>query len=133
MTEPTTTDWAYLAGFVDGEGCIRSYCHGQSGCYYPLLIISQVDPAPLLWIHGIWGGLLREQKNPNYSTGGIWRLRFSGYAAIPVLRGIHPYLKVKQPQAALAISLMTRVDRWDHEIQARIHRRLSELKRVRVA
>lgn len=45
-----TTKLAYIAGFVDGEGCIRikkSYTKPKSNCFYITFQVTNSDKSPL--------------------------------------------------------------------------------------
>jgi len=42
VPEPSDTDWAYAAGFVDGEGCIaivRSFVKARDRYYYGVHVV----------------------------------------------------------------------------------------------
>jgi hypothetical protein len=42
MPEPSDTDWAYAAGFVDGEGCmavVRSFVPGRDRYVYGVHVV----------------------------------------------------------------------------------------------
>ena len=54
---PTLTDWAYAAGFVDGEGCIaivRAFVPRRERYYYSVqIVVSNRDREVFDWMHGI--------------------------------------------------------------------------------
>lgn len=86
---------AYLAGFMDGEGCL-TWCGTSST---PQLTISQVDKRPLVHIAG-WLGKgeftfdRRSQQNKNWSD--CWRYRLTNVIDILcLLVKLHKYLLVK--------------------------------------
>lgn len=121
------TDWAYLAGFVDSEGCICAYRRPQSGLYYPRMTVSQVDPTPLVWAQNELGGNIRTQRLEGRRP--IHRWVISGSRLIPTLQNLLPYLKVKGDEAQLAIALFTPSIRKDRWFQSLVYRELQEVKR----
>lgn len=102
-------DLAYMAGMLDGEGCIsitkiRPKNTNRHNLSYGLQIrISMVDKSiPLLFLF-VFGGSLREV---NYSHKGYrnqWRWAVSGELAVRSLEMLMPYLRSKKNEAELAI------------------------------
>lgn len=99
----TTGEAAYLAGIVDGEGCIYA---GTSGKEIRLLLqIHMTSQDVIRWIHEITGvGSVKEGQTPK----GIksWHWAVSMRQAAPVLNQIIPFLIVKREQAKLALELI---------------------------
>jgi len=112
--EPTELEKAYAAGLFDGEGCVQLYMRPGSysgpkerrkdNAFRANLSLSNVDPAPIVWIQERWGGHLRTNNGP-------WRQR-AEYRACHYLqltacdaerfaRDIQPYLIVKHEQIRL--------------------------------
>lgn len=121
------TEWAYLAGIIDGEGCITSY-HNGHGSYYVRLRISQKDPIFLYWIQSKVGGRIwirRSKRNEPIFTWGA-----ESRTAKEVLIGAYPYLKLKKHQAAVAYRLCRKGRMIPKNRQLELHRELSELKVV---
>ena len=58
--EPEVTDWAYAAGFVDGEGCIaivRSFTQSRGRYNYGVqVIVANRDRPVLEWMQTMWRG-----------------------------------------------------------------------------
>lgn len=93
----TSTQWAYFAGMVDGEGCIGFDRTPRS--IDLAFAFSTVEP---LATFKEWFGdhIL---VNP-YETK--IRGRIKGWRALPLLEGCLPYLILKRRQAELAIQLL---------------------------
>lgn len=87
---------AYVAGFVDGEGCILLERRG-----YLRLEITNTGLPTLLFIQGIIGGSVAKKSHKVNKT--VYRLRVSGAAAKDAITRLQPYLIEKQSQAVLAI------------------------------
>jgi hypothetical protein len=81
------TEWAYIAGMIDGEGTVAIY-KGQ-----PRIQISQVDPRPIVWIHDRLGGSYRHWRH-RYSWGV-----YSWHHVCDILEQVLPYLVLKQDRA----------------------------------
>ena len=95
---------AWLAGFIDGEGCIAiSYYYHKDGRkkHYLSLRIAQKFQEPLLKIQEIYGGSVCytdcRPKNQVYIH------ITSAKKAERILRDVLPYLTVKKAQAELAL------------------------------
>jgi hypothetical protein len=98
-------DLAYLAGLIDGEGCITlgrtvraGQRRGESRTYDSLTIVN-TNRDVLLWVQEVFGG--RIHANIKREQG--WKTAFSWYATNPasVLKAILPYLKIKKRQAEI--------------------------------
>jgi hypothetical protein len=107
---PTTdTGLAYLAGIIDGEGCIcvcriknpkaRNYSHTI------VVTISNTNEALMLWIGKIWGRPLRYEPGRSSNRKPQWRADATGQAAVKIIEAILPYMIAKKPQAELALQL----------------------------
>ena len=85
---------AYIAGYVDGEGCI--YWHST-----PSLAIETCNPSPLRFIVSIFGGEIRTRKRTgrNQTKRTVHALRYYGDNCILILKMINPYLLEKKDQA----------------------------------
>jgi hypothetical protein len=114
-------EWAYLAGFIDGEGCIGTH-RKPNGTPRPNISLKQKYPATLYWIEKKFCGSVRPcDKGTKY----MWRITSGGSEA--VLRGCLPYLQLKRPQAIVALKLFLIYDQVEAERLASL---LSRLKRV---
>jgi hypothetical protein len=112
--------WKYLAGLIDGEGCIdlhvsksrvaeRSYMYAT-----PRLRICLTDSSAFLLEDlraNFGGGLSKRDKlslNPNWQNATSWEL--VGYKqACPVLRNVVNHLILKREQARLCLWMETHV------------------------
>src|SRR5579859_700484 len=111
MPEPSETDWAYAAGFVDGEGCIavvRSFAPRRGRYYYGVnVVVSNNERAVLDWMQGTWGGwvvAVRSASRGNARSAWTWRLATTG--ARPFLTGIQDYLRIKARQCENALEMV---------------------------
>lgn len=91
MTDDTLHH-AYLAGILDGEGCISasnvSYLHFSVG-------VQMVKDDVLKWLETRYGGKIYPANDPRFlEPMSQWLV--SGRACIPVLEAALPYLVLKQ-------------------------------------
>jgi len=99
--------WKYLAGLIDGEGCIDVQI--TKGVYVrPRLRIAMADNAEqlLAMMQISHGGHLsyRKHDNPNWNNAVSWEL--AGYRqACPVLRNVVNHLFLKREQARFCLWL----------------------------
>lgn len=96
----TDTEWAYLAGILDGEGCITSYFNKRGSCYIRIRV-TQVNRPVITWLEEVVGGRVwhsheRVFGKPGYTWG------CEGVLAREILRGTYKYLTYKKPQARVA-------------------------------
>jgi hypothetical protein len=108
------TDLAYLAGLIDGEGCIRikkakAYrCQGRrTPSYTPAIHVRMVDEPAIAFLEETLGGWTYKEKP--HSRGGrpLFCWQASGNVAAGVLRALRPYLRIKGEQADVALELVT--------------------------
>ena len=107
------TELAYIAGFFDGEGTVGVYARkarARNKSYWSLyIIISQVNPIPLIKIRDLFGGGIYSapQKTPTGEEAKlIWKWTISDRKAEYFLRNIIDYLIVKKEEATLALAFM---------------------------
>ena len=98
------TDLAYLAGIIDGEGCITiTKTNTDRTLRYKLVIqVSMVDKVPPLLAHFAFGGYLRlRDRNPKWKA--LWEWQIKSGDAIACLKDLLPYLRTKKAEAELAL------------------------------
>lgn len=100
------SEFAYIAGVIDGEGTIGIYRQGARGHYQMKICISNSSWPLLEWIRERVGGalVLIHKATPKHREG--WQLVVSQYQAAPLLLGCREYLQLKGPQADLALGYM---------------------------
>ena len=111
--------YAYAAGIIDGEGSIslnKITGKNRRARYAMRVVLGITDPYLPLFFQETFGGnvWITKHQNPKHKDTWFWSL--SAKRAVPFLTGILPYLRIKLPQAELAL-------RW----QARKHPRYTQL------
>jgi hypothetical protein len=92
--------WAYIAGIVDGEGCITKH-NTQNSVHGYMLAVAQKDVRLLDWLTNTLGVGRRATRQA--SGVSVWNV--TGQRAVhDTLVGIRPYLIVKGEQADIAIA-----------------------------
>lgn len=111
MSEPQDTDWAYAAGFVDGEGCIavvRSFVPSSDRYVYGVhVVVANRDREVLDWMQTTWGGwvVAVSQRQGRARNSFTWRCP-TGLSGKPFLVGIQPWLRIKRPQCENALAMI---------------------------
>jgi len=111
VIEPTEMDKSYAAGFMDGEGSITIAAPNNQRGWYPKVQISQVDPAPLVWLQQRWGGSLHAvrrtylREKHGQKASDIWLWQVSTQMCVRFLDDLLPFLRVKKPAAENALLL----------------------------
>lgn len=87
------TEWAYLAGLVDGGGTITLARDNRFGFRYPSVSLSSCTWSLVAVMRRSFGGCICPVKaaSPNHSPSWVWDLTRNG--ALEVLKGLLPYLK----------------------------------------
>lgn len=106
-------DRAYLAGLIDGEGCISIFRHKNDGCrddhysYRPLVQVAMVYKPLIKMLQAQYGGKYKETKPRDGVRRGYatWTLR--GGNCIELLRNLEPLLIAKREEARHVIAF------WD--------------------
>jgi len=106
-------DRAYIAGLVDGEGCLRIGRVGgpkpsRKAYYYPIFLLGMSDEAVILWLRGkLSSGTVKLnnhtalRRNPRWKPQ--WQVRLYGKRTQTLCKVLLPYLKVKQAQARVVL------------------------------
>lgn len=97
-----TTRLAYIAGFIDGEGCIRlKEANKGKSSYYVTMQVTNTDKEPLELIKSVFGGKVYfQEKGPNKI---VWQYYITCSEAVDALRTLSGFLLSKKSQAELAI------------------------------
>jgi hypothetical protein len=127
----TELDAAYLAGFVDGEGCISVAT--RLGKYLtPTVQVSNTNQAILEYFLSKFGGTIdvRRDTRPTRKQCNTWRV--AGNEARIILRKLLPYLRVKAPQALLALEYVPKGSgyRLTQDDQMRIPIIISQMRKL---
>lgn len=129
--ETITTKIAYIAGFFDGEGCIRikEANKGENSFYIIAHLTNSYRPT-LDQVQELFGGAIRKQeKTPNKT---IYNWCASSSEAMDFLKVIHPFLREKQKQAELAIVFHDTKSALSGVEKRKMAKRISDMKRVNI-
>ncbi len=133
----TKLDIRYVAGLVDGEGCISIYVEKRaprSGQKRPAVVVHftvEMTHAGIIQaLHEQFGGSIYHRKtsrNPNAKERYCWNI--SQRSAVPLLKRLLPHLRVKKQQAELALKLMCLTQIYRNTLMGRPYGRgLSDLE-----
>lgn len=122
---------AYIAGIIDGEGCISSCRNNAGGTYRIRVMVVMCDSEAIEFGQLFFGGKIWARSSiDNRRQAYIWTVS-KREDQLFFLNSIYPYLRVKRDQAEIALEWLntTRPGRRDEEIKATLHERLKALKR----
>lgn len=116
LSKVTDTDLAYLAGFIDGEGCFFIGCFmtvsKTTGNKYPnyhcILKISNNNIETLTWINQTFGGRITvfNKKKKDHTRNFItYDCYFTGNCLTDLTQLLLPFLKQKRPQAEIMLKM----------------------------
>ena len=102
------TDLAYMAGIIDGEGCIRIGKGNQGGNnkkvnYTLKMSIGMANPYIPQMFRFVFGGHFFQSTEGTAERLPTWQWGIDSNKAVDVLRTLLPYLKLKKSEAELAI------------------------------
>lgn len=123
MGKITKEMWAYAAGYVDGEGCIRI----DINKYTLRVEISSCYPGSLKWISETFGGSMAVKTESNGPHRRQYRWSLNGQKSKTLLEGLLPYSMEKKAQIKLALQFL---DTGDKTEKAEIAAQLKALKKV---
>ena len=133
------TNLAYVAGLIDGEGCIHlDVTKGR--WYQPRVSVGMTEPALQLLtsLKDEWGGTLYRLRKPTQKWAGAWTWHLTGPVAAELLTAIRPFLRLKTAQADAALELNAIVQslpktasgqaRWNPQAQAKCAKIREQMK-----
>ena len=125
--------WKYLAGLIDGEGCIDVQVN-QKVYIRPRLRITMTEPGRevLTYAHNSYGGFLceRKAKDARWTDSISWEC--TGYKhACPILRNVFNHLFIKKEQARFCLWLEQNIkgQRVSAEVRDAVRKELKLMKR----
>lgn len=109
----TDIQLAYIAGLIDGEGCISIHIgqdkRGRKRRFDVWINISNTDVRMLAWLKATVGAgdihVASKRVNPRWNTAYGWRV--TGRYAADLLRLVKDYLVIKTDQAEIALEFQT--------------------------
>src|SRR5206468_3833176 len=97
------TERAYLAGILDGEGCLGV---GKRLKYItPTVQISNTGMALLSWVQMHFGGSIYAYKPRGDNRRQCYLYSCAGQKALKIIKAARPYLILKSGQADLLLSM----------------------------
>ena len=103
-------DKSYLAGIIDGEGCIRigkNIINPDHPLYTSCVEVTQVSKSFLEDLQTLWAGAgsIHQHAHAKGNQSDSYRWTISGKKSQDVLEAVLPYLRLKGNQAEGAIEL----------------------------
>lgn len=100
-------DAAYVAGILDGEGCLTVGLNKAKKTYDARVYVGMTEKAigVLQRLHNQYGGSLRKSREATEEWGAAWMWCLCGKEAAAMLRDAAPHLVLKDRQARLLLEL----------------------------
>lgn len=89
---------AYVAGYLDGEGCFFAYGHDRCG-----IVCENTHRPTIEWLQSLFGGSITKTNPRKKNHRPTYRWAVVGKEAAAVCKTIAPYLREKWQQATLII------------------------------
>lgn len=129
----------YLAGLMDGEGCICCINPSAEPNKCKLVLEIAITHQPTLqWVKLLFGGnVYKNVRSPRQNN--LWRWRLNAVEAVALLKEIIPYLKIKKEEAIEAVKYektfnnsptrrWQRIPQWALDMRKEIYHNLKKLK-----
>lgn len=127
--ETVTSKIAYIAGFFDGEGCVRLKRSNQNEhSYYVIAHITNSNRAILEHVQDLFGGAIRTQERTPNKTAHSWCI--TSAEAVDFLETLSPFLREKLEEARLAIKFHKEKSGLKAEERESWARVMSEMKKL---
>lgn len=101
---------AYLAGIMDGEGCVsimksKPLSNTSSPSHILRITIANTNKDLIDWLGVKMGGCTRRASRANYPSAwkDSWQWHIEGFKAMEFLCLVEPYLIIKKAQASIGI------------------------------
>ncbi len=105
MKELSATDLAWLAGLIDGEGCIRLNLIRERSCT-PYLSIFMKHYETMKEVSQMTGGTLQERKPQKPHWSKTYGIQLTGDRARATVEAVRPYLRTKALEAWLLLEAL---------------------------
>ncbi len=112
MKTLTETQKAYMAGLLDGEGCIGVFKQKSSGKMWQFdfgvrVIITNTNEMVLIWVKEITGAgcMYKSKKAFKENWSPVHRWQVTAEQARSFIKTIYPYLKIKKDIADIVLQL----------------------------
>jgi hypothetical protein len=129
----------YLAGFVDGEGCIslvkrKARKQGYSPEYKPVMIIANTYKELIDKLQSVFGGAIYPQRNRNPIWKARYQLCWNNYEVYKLCRLLSKKLIMKKEQAEIIVAFYdNRPEKKNYPLPANeLERRQKLYERIRV-
>lgn len=101
--------WAYVAGIVDGEGCIGWYAHSHCRTYYGIVRVVMTHEATIRALQTMMGvGKVYPRKMDKTNRKLVWTWQVCAQADVLVLlKDILPWLITKRDKALEVIAAIS--------------------------
>lgn len=100
------TDLAWLAGFLDGEGCIGIYRHKSNtsrGYQLRVCVINTDLPSLLKFKFAFGGSIWEHDRKGSLGSKPCWEWQVTAAMAEKAVQQLLPYLVTKAPQGRIAL------------------------------
>lgn len=133
-------DLAYLAGLIDGEGCISIKHNKQNNVYFPWIAVGMTQLEGIELLVETFGGKVREDRTSNRKSVMYRWEQNKRDVVMHVLQSVLPYLRVKKALAILVLAFCQDVEMTsrgykttvkEQERRKDLHLQVKELNNVR--
>lgn len=101
----TKVEAAWLAGFIDGEGCLSAH-EWQGNYILSYMYIFNTNVSVIKYIAQLTGGHISVTNKATSKHKEGLKVGLYGKSMLPVLTQIYPFLRIKQRQAQLIVKLL---------------------------
>ncbi len=129
----TKQKYSYLAGIIDGEGCliISRSDRGNYKNYYGRIHVKNTDKRLMKWLVDHFGGNihLHPPKSDKHAIAYSWYFSGNAKSKEIFLLALMPYLIVKREQAKILVEFFRLSEQKCPELREKLYQRLHSLNR----
>ena len=142
--EPSVTDWAYLAGLIDGEGSLalvhrkgtdrtrpdNAYPYRSDNSYQCHVTISNTDFKMIDWVRYTFKGCVYFARDREGNRKHQYAVAWQANDMVEwILKNTLPYMLTKYEVAEAILHFLT-VPLWEKELRLLIHNEVKDMKEL---
>lgn len=102
---PTNLELAYMAGIIDGEGCLDIHIDNRSNSAIPRIRVEMSQLETIVWLQDKWQGhkiYTSKRINTNHLTTYRWTVQ--GKDCLEIVKLLIPFLQGKKKEAEILLN-----------------------------
>lgn len=119
--------YGYLAGIIDGEGCITIGAGRRNDCinYNAIILVQNTSKELIDWLQKYFGGYVYLSKKETDKNKAAWMWRITKQKEVElILLAVLPYLVIKREQAKILLSFVRLPSGKNPEVRGKLYNQI---------